>query len=82
MISVFGFTFSDQPFMTAPERGEFKRLIAAGALPVFDIAICCADECENEVLKGKLFCSPQCYQKEEGHDDEEEGEEENRDGDW
>lgn len=70
-------TFSDHPYMTAPERGEFKRMKEQGQVTVFGLAICAAVGCEEEVPKGvKLYCSEQCFQLEEGRNDDEEAEEE------
>jgi hypothetical protein len=67
--------FNDKPYMTAPERGEFKRLRDGGAVTVFGVQICAADGCENEVPRDvKLYCSQACWQKEEGRTDEKEEE--------
>lgn len=70
-------TFNDLPYLTAAERGEFKRMKSEGQVTVFGLAICGAVDCEEEVPKGvKTYCSERCFQKEEGRqDDEEEAEE-------
>lgn len=65
--------FSDTPYMTGPERGEFSRLRKGNAVTVFGVAICAAGGCENEVPRGvKLYCSHACWRKEEGRDEKEE----------
>lgn len=66
----WGLVFSDKPYMTAAERGEFKRFCAAGAVTVFGLAYCAAEGCKGEVPRGKkLYCSEACWQKEEGRVD-------------
>jgi len=65
--------FSDLPYMSGPERGEFSRLRLGGVVTVFGVAICAADGCDAEVPRAvKLYCSVACWRKEEGRIDEKE----------
>ena len=60
------------PWMNALERKQFST-----ERSVFKMAPCEAEECEDYVPKGvKRFCSQACYEKEEGHGNEEDTEEE------
>jgi hypothetical protein len=66
----WGIVFSDKPYMSVSERGEFKRFRDTGVVTVFGIAICAAEGCNNDVPRGKkLYCSEACWQKEEGRAD-------------
>lgn len=70
-------TFNDLPYMTAPERGEFKRMKQVGLVSIFKTSICGSVDCEEEVPKGvKTYCSEKCWRNEEGQDVEEDETEE------
>lgn len=72
----WGISFNDKPYMSVSERGEFKRFCDTGAVTVFGVAICAAEGCDNDVPRGtKLYCSETCWQKEEGHAEQEKEEE-------
>ena len=59
--------FTDAPYMSAPERGEFRRLRDGGAVTTFGVALCAAEGCNKEVpIRVKLYCSEACWRKEEG----------------
>lgn len=65
--------FGDAPFLTSPERGEFRRLRDGGVVTLFGVALCAADGCDNEVPRGvKVYCSEACWRKEEGPNEKEE----------
>ena len=54
-----GFNFrTNIDFMTPAEREVFKRLRRQGEISFFRTAKC--KRCDNEILKGKLFCSEEC----------------------
>lgn len=71
-----GFKFSDKPYLTPAERGQFRRWRAAGAVTTFGVEICGAQGCGKEVPRGvKTYCSEACWRKEEGPSDEQKEEE-------
>lgn len=68
--------FGDTPYMTSPERGEFRRLRDGGVVTLFGVALCAAEGCDNEVpVNVKLYCSEACWRKEEGPTTDEKEEE-------
>jgi len=61
-------------YMTKQERATFEQLLKAGAISFFRVDKC--ENCKMDVIKGKKYCSEECYKvvvcPEEGDDDGEE----------
>lgn len=61
-IGKLSFSFNpDLPYMTPSEADAFKRLRECGRLSFFRTTVCKAEGCDNEVIKGKSYCSKRCY---------------------
>jgi hypothetical protein len=52
-------------YQTKAERDTFAALRRSGRLSFFRVGMC--EICGNEVIKGKKFCSAECYRKRKGH---------------
>ena len=46
--------------MTSGERAQFLQLKEAGVISFFRIAHC--EQCDQEVIRGKRFCSERCHE--------------------
>jgi len=72
----FGEFDKKTPWLKPGEAIYFKRLRSQGRITFFRISICETQGCEEEVPKGKRFCSKKHYEETEGEfddGDEEEG---------
>jgi len=56
------------PYMTKPERGMFKKMVDAGQVTMYRMGAC--ERCKAEMIKHKRFCSWECFQAQEGEDDD------------
>jgi hypothetical protein len=64
----------DLVYMTKLESATFKKLVEEGAISFFQISVC--ENCKSDILKGKKYCSIDCYKaKERGYEEEKDEEE-------
>jgi hypothetical protein len=71
MISVFGYRFSDKPYLTLSESKVFSKMMNDGRVTIFNTSMCQSEGCNNYIPKGvKRYCSQTCFMKEEGCDEE------------
>lgn len=67
--SITEFKFKmELPYMTAIEMRMFKSGVEQGAISIYRVARCVCDGCDEYILKGKCYCSEDCFQKSEDYD--------------
>ncbi len=62
--SHIGFKFrTDIEYMTPAERAQMKELLNAGIITFFKLGSCEVKGCDKDVIRGKRWCSIECYEK-------------------
>ncbi len=64
---------SDLIYMTKIERATFDKLLESRVVSIFRISVC--KNCKRDILKGKEYCSIECYNAKEQIDEKKTNEE-------